>query len=264
MKRGFELVLALSMVSAMAGPVFAHATYTGYSGAPGALGTCAISCHGPSGGTITASGFPTAYSPGQMYTITIAHSSGNTIANFNGSCRAGTGSTNAGTIVSGLNTATYNKTGETNGIHFTSSQQDSGKFTWTAPGSGTGTVRLYVAGHQGTSSGDVNTSLVLVSNEASGVEQGNSTSGPEGFGLRFMGRTPGLGRVSLAYRSEGPALIRVFDFSGGLVRSFAVSGSGLLSWDGRDAQGRPVSQGVYLFRLEQGDRSATGKALLIR
>ena len=118
----------------------AHETYTGYSGAPGSEGAC-TPCHGTTGGQITATGFPSAYSPGAAYTIKIAHSSSGIIVNFNASCRVGASSQNAGTIAAGTNTAVYNvATYETNGVHFGTSMMDSGTFKSTAP-PGTGAVK---------------------------------------------------------------------------------------------------------------------------
>jgi hypothetical protein len=122
-------------------------------------------CHGSGGGTVTVAGFPSQYSPNQNYLITIQRASGSSIANFNGSCRIGVGSNNAGTLAAGTGTATYNTGGETNGIHLSSNNQNSATFNWTAPASGTGTVRLYVAAHQGTYSG-ANTVLVQVADES--------------------------------------------------------------------------------------------------
>ena len=155
------LVVSMIMFSGMA-PGFP--IVTGYSGAPGSSGTCAISCHGSSGGSVTVTGFPAYYSPGQAYTVTIRHSSGTSIANFNCSIRIGTGTSNAGTITAGLNTETYNVSGETNGVHFNGNNRDSGDFTWTAPSSGAGTCRLYAGGLQGSQSGQ-NTTIVQVTNE---------------------------------------------------------------------------------------------------
>jgi hypothetical protein len=162
----FALILLLLLSAANLS--YAHANFTGYSGAPGGSGTCAGSCHGSSGGTVTVTGFPAQYSPGQSYLITIQRVSGSSIANFNGSCRIGTGSQNAGTISAGTLTATYNVSGETNGIHLSSNNQTSATFNWAAPASGTGTVRLYVAAHQGTASG-ANTVIVQVSDESASV-----------------------------------------------------------------------------------------------
>ncbi len=148
--------------------VWAHGTYTGYSGAPGTRGTCASSCHGSSGGSITITGFPATYTPGQVYLLTVKHASGSVIRNFNASVRVGTGSTIAGTLAAALNTSIYNATGETSGVHFTSVTHDSGQFNWTAPAAGTGAVRIYLGGLQGSSANGTNSTFTAVSNEAAG------------------------------------------------------------------------------------------------
>jgi hypothetical protein len=160
--------LAAAILLAMTSSLAAHTTYTGYSSAPGSKGTCASTCHGSSGGTIEVSGFPSEYTPGQAYAVVVAHSGGSAIKQFNGSCRVGTGSSNAGTIGAGTNTSTYNTTGETNGVHLSSIDLDNAEFVWTAPSAGTGEVRLYVAGHQGTAGG-ANTRIVMVAQEASAL-----------------------------------------------------------------------------------------------
>ena len=154
------LILLLS-----SGSLMARSNYRGYSGAPGSLGTCASSCHGSGGGTVQISGFPTEYVPDSTYLITITAVSGSSINNFNGSIRVGTGSTNAGTISGGTNTATHNVAGETNGIHLSSNNRTSGNFNWLAPAAGTGTVHLYVGAHQGTNMSGANTSIVQVAEE---------------------------------------------------------------------------------------------------
>jgi hypothetical protein len=144
----------------------ARSSYRGYSGAPGRQ-NCASSCHGSGTGSVTISGFPTSYTPGTAYTIRIRKTSGSTISNFNASCRVGTGTTNAGAIAAGTSTSIYNVTGETNGVHFTNANRDSGTFIWTAPAQGTGSVRMYVAALQGSYSG-ANTRLTLTAEEAAG------------------------------------------------------------------------------------------------
>ncbi|MCB9367243.1 MAG: T9SS type A sorting domain-containing protein [Calditrichaeota bacterium] len=145
--------------------LFARSNYTGYSGAPGALGRCASTCHGQSNGTVQITGFPTSYVPDSTYLITITAVSGSSINNFNGSIRVGTGSVNAGVISSGSNTSTYNVSQETNGIHLSANNRTSGTFNWHAPASGTGTVRLYASAHQGTSMSGANTNITLVATE---------------------------------------------------------------------------------------------------
>ncbi len=159
-----KIVFAFALICALALKSFAHPTYTGRSGAP-TRQTCASSCHGSGGGTVQISGFPASYVAGQNYLLTIQRLSGGNIVNFNASCRVGTGSDNAGVIASGTNTATYNVSGETNGVHFTTGNVVSGTFNWTAPPVGTGTVRLYCGALQ-TDIDGANSTLVLVSNEA--------------------------------------------------------------------------------------------------
>jgi hypothetical protein len=145
----------------------AHTTYTGYSGAPGSRGQCAYDCHAQYdfAPTITVTGFPPTYTPGQQYTVAIAHSGGSSIAGFNASTRRGIGSTNGGTIAAGTMTSVYNITQETNGVHFTSANQNSGTFLWTAPPAGAGDVRLYWAGLQGNLTTGADTQIVLISQE---------------------------------------------------------------------------------------------------
>jgi len=140
--------------------------WIGYSGAPGSNGSCAISCHGNSSGTIEISGFPVEYTPGQIYTVSITHSAGSSIRQFNGSCRIGIGAQNGGVISSGANTSTYSTGNETNGIRFSSYYQNNGTFDWTAPSSGAGQMKLYIAGLQGGYSCQ-NSTLVFISAEAS-------------------------------------------------------------------------------------------------
>jgi hypothetical protein len=143
--------------------MWAYPGLTGYSGAPGRL-TCASSCHGSPGGSIYIDGFPELYTPGETYNVSIGHSTGDSIENFNSSCRIGDGTANAGTLAGGTNTVTYNTSGETNGVHFSSSGQNSGTFQWIAPEAGTGEVRLYVAGIQGDYSG-MNSAFTVVTGE---------------------------------------------------------------------------------------------------
>ncbi len=161
MKRISAVLLLATLFASMA---WALPSYIGYSGAPGRQ-TCANSCHGSSNGTVVLSGFPELYSPGTPYTITIARNGGNTIRNFNGSCRQGTGSTNAGMLGGGQGTSTYSTNGESNGIHLSSSGQSSATFTWTAPPVGTGPVRLYIGAYQGSSANGQTTALVVLSEE---------------------------------------------------------------------------------------------------
>ncbi len=249
---------------------FAHTTYTGYSGAPGSKGYCASSCHGVSGGTIQVSGFPPQYVPGQTYTVTISHAGGSAIKQFNGSCRIGSGSENAGVIAAGTNTATYSTTGETNGIHLSAADQDNGTFQWTAPPGETGDVTLYIAGHQGSASG-ANTNLSFVSSEiATDVGENGSSAIPNGYKLSDNYPNPFNPSTSIAFDlpQRSHVTIEIFNLLGQKVARLAdeeyPAGSHTVTWSGMSSDGQSVPTGIYLYRLEAGNFIETKKMLLLK
>ncbi len=49
-----------------------------------------------------------------------------------------------------------------------------------------------------------------------------------------------------------------------LVDGSVIAGRHSISWDATDDSGRPVSTGIYLYRLQVGDRSQTRKMLLLK
>ena len=73
-------------------------------------------------------------------------------------------------------------------------------------------------------------------------------------------------RYSLA--AEGPVSLSVHDITGRVVREFAASGvkpgAYGVSWDGTDARGRILAEGVYFCRLVAGEERATEKLVLQR
>ncbi len=64
------------------------------------------------------------------------------------------------------------------------------------------------------------------------------------------------------------ASLSVYDIKGRLVTvlfdNILGEGPKEIRWDGRDASGNPVASGIYLYRLEAGNRILTRKALLLR
>lgn len=222
--------------------------YTGYSGAPGASGFCAGSCHGSAGGTITVAGFPVSYAPGNVYVVLIGHVGGASISNFNASIRIGTGSQTAGTITAGLNTATYSRAEEPNGVHLSGSNRDSCTFNWTAPAAGTGPVRLYVAGLQGFSAGGPNTALTLTATEGPGIGEAEVMPDPVALDLR-----PSIVADRVVMRVSGrqspPVRISVIDASGRLVARFDdVAVNAAVVWY------PSLPAGDYFAVLNSGDR----------
>ena len=51
---------------------------------------------------------------------------------------------------------------------------------------------------------------------------------------------------------------------GQVLAAVLPAGRHTVRWDGRDHTGRPVASGTYLYRLEAGPWSATGKLELIK
>jgi hypothetical protein len=84
---------------------------------------------------------------------------------------------------------------------------------------------------------------------------------PNPFGaetvIRFIVPVPGR-EVSL----------RVFDVTGrqvvALLEHELVIGARAVAWDGRDTAGRPVSAGVYFYRLESAEERLSRKLVLLR
>jgi hypothetical protein len=94
-----------------------------------------------------------------------------------------------------------------------------------------------------------------------------------GAGARGLRITPNPARGVVEIRIErdetggsdgsAAAQVRIFDAAGRLVREFDASGSGggatLITWDGRDGEGRPVPPGLYYVRSGRtSGRAGTG------
>jgi hypothetical protein len=247
------VVIAVALLVAVAA---AEVTYTGYSGAPGASGTCAGTCHGGSGGTIAVVGFAAAYEPGHSYVVSIVHRGGSAIANFNASVRVGSGMQTAGTITAGYLTATYSTGNEPNGVHLSSRDQDSCTFTWQAPSPGIGDVKLYVAGHQG-AYGGANTVTTLTATQMTGISE--DVSRPLGLALAVEPTVAtGSIRVRLSVPEGSHPSLGVLDRSGRLVARIAVPESDQpITWRPVDRDGRHLAAGTYLVVLrDRGERLA--------
>ena len=81
---------------------------------------------------------------------------------------------------------------------------------------------------------------------------------------------PSTGEVYLGYwlPKESEATLRIFNTAGQLVREVdtgaKAAGTHNLTWDGKNASGRRVPNGVYLARLQAGSISATQKITILR
>jgi hypothetical protein len=93
---------------------------------------------------------------------------------------------------------------------------------------------------------------------------------PRVFGLDRAAPNPFGGTTAIRYALPRvtQARLSVYSATGALVRDLqkGVLKTGYYSaaWNGRDGSGRLVPSGIYLYRLEAGNYSATGKVLLSR
>jgi hypothetical protein len=249
MKTFFLTLLLISTLT------FAHANYTGYSGAPGSKGTCASSCHGGSGGTITVTGFPATYQPMTTYTIVVAHNGGSPIVNFNASTRLGSSTSTAGTFTAGTNAATYSVTAE-NGVHASGNNVDNITFQWTSPSSATNQVTLYVAGLQGNVNG-ANSEISLTANPASTSAVNDPGGLPSSFNLSQNYPNPFNPTTSINFNIPVKSFItlKIFDISGKEVATLfngeKDAGTYQVQWN---ADGFP--SGIYFYKLEANNSQA--------
>jgi hypothetical protein len=76
--------------------------------------------------------------------------------------------------------------------------------------------------------------------------------------------------ASIPFRIPGAGLVTVeiYDIAGRVVvaplEAVLPAGIHVVKWDGRDRSGRPVTGGLYFFRLAAGSQAATGKLTVLR
>jgi hypothetical protein len=93
---------------------------------------------------------------------------------------------------------------------------------------------------------------------------------PDGFALEQNYPNPfnPTTTISFGLPSAQQWSLRIYNVTGGLVRSFdganGSAGQVQVMWDGLSSQGEQVASGVYLYRLEAGDYTATKKMMLLK
>ena len=257
MNKLFIVVVFVTSVS------FAHNSYTGgYSGAPG-RSSCASSCHGGTGGTITVSGFPSAYRPLQAYRVVVKRNGGSMIVNYNATTRIGSTSTVAGTFASTTNTALY--TGADGGVYASPHAVDSAVFQWTAPAAGTGTVNLYVAVYQGTtsSSNGQGAKVTLSASEILTSVKSENRPGELALDQNYPNPFNPSTKIALRVPSAGQVNLKIFDLGGGevatVVNDELQAGDHEISFSGGN-----LASGIYIYRLKAGNSILTKKMILTK
>lgn len=108
-----------------------------------------------------------------------------------------------------------------------------------------------------------------------GKEEMGAEGSPEGSGLRdrlvSFGPNPFSSRATVRYQVSKPGTpvsVKVYNLAGQMIRELAVgaaaAGDHSVAWDGRGADGRRVSAGVYFVRLNIGGQAATARLAVLR
>ncbi|MDP2807999.1 MAG: T9SS type A sorting domain-containing protein, partial [bacterium] len=74
---------------------------------------------------------------------------------------------------------------------------------------------------------------------------------------------PASNKVNISYNNNGPAVISIYDITGGQIRSLTAS-NGQAVWDCRNGQGQQVSSGVYFIRARQNNNEIIKKINIVR
>jgi len=74
--------------------------------------------------------------------------------------------------------------------------------------------------------------------------------------------------IDFTLAAPGTAALEIYDVSGRLVRTLRAgklpAGAHTLQWDGRNARGKAMPSGVYIYRLNAGKFTASKKMVLLR
>jgi hypothetical protein len=99
---------------------------------------------------------------------------------------------------------------------------------------------------------------------------GNAPADARTFRVSLPAPNPGRETTALRFGldRDQAVMLRIFDIDGRLVRTLVTgelrAGEHRVEWAGVDADGNRVAPGVYFYRLDAGDRTATRKVLIVR
>jgi hypothetical protein len=85
---------------------------------------------------------------------------------------------------------------------------------------------------------------------------------PNPFNPKFA-----VGGVLKAYQVPAGGTMSIYTISGEIVVNppLQPDGTGLITWNGKNSNGVPVSSGIYYYLIKEGSKTlASGKILLLR
>lgn len=265
-------LLTISLLTiGLATNILAYPGFVGYSGAPAANGICSSSCHGQNDfvPTCQISGFPDSYIPGHQYLISVHHSGGPAIVQFNCSIRKDSDSTIAGLILSGDGTDSYSASNEANGVHWALAYNDSGAFTWTAPAAGAGHLTFYWAGLQGTRAFGTNQQIILdTREEGTSIEYSEDVPTAISLGQNYPNPFNQSTTIRFTIARAGNIVLEIANILGQRVYSITVDdaqpGEYSINWHGFGNDGLDLPSGIYFYQLQSPEGNLTRKMTIIR
>jgi hypothetical protein len=98
------------------------------------------------------------------------------------------------------------------------------------------------------------------------------TPGPVAYAFRLQANIPNpfnpMTRIPFELDRAGTIRLDVYDLAGRLVRTLVrgerSAGPHVVLWDGRTSRGQRVSSGIYVYRLQFGEREQTRKMVVLK
>jgi hypothetical protein len=113
--------------------------------------------------------------------------------------------------------------------------------------------------------------ITLTLPEDSSVAVGNQAEyTPQRFSLFQNFPNPFNPSTTIAYEiaAKSKVVLKIYNILGQevrvLVNNHQIPGKYTVSWDGKDDRGKPVSSGMYIYRIQAGDKSQSRKMLLLK
>ncbi len=104
--------------------------------------------------------------------------------------------------------------------------------------------------------------------EAVGTDESETVPKPEATLTNYPNPFNPETTISYSVGESGPVRLQVFNIRGQLVRTLiderVETGEHRVRWHGDDQEGKPVSSGVYLYRIQAGDVITTKKMLMMK
>ena len=110
---------------------------------------------------------------------------------------------------------------------------------------------------------DIDSMEVQFKNGNVGVEDGHTVI-PVDFQLEQNHPNPFNSSTIIPFKLASPGKLQIFDIAGKMIFSADVSGEGDYNWEGIDSQGRPVSSGIYFYKIDNADSKLVRRMTLVK